>query len=94
MLYFHNCSCNGITLRILTLNVWGLNYFEDQLVPSTNEPWNATSILDELKEVAAANSPSPFANLLNTLSTSQLIGFLNPSKKKRERLTAICNYLM
>ena len=87
-------SCNKIdSLRVMSLNTWGLTWFKDLPIPSADEPYNVSQVVAAVKSFGGQQAPNQLLGLLDLLQPQQLAGLFNPSLKKEIRFNAICDFL-
>ena len=88
-------TVSGFELTVFNLNTLGNSYFDDLPIPSETEPYNVSSIKEETSKFLEDNYPNPalLFGFTNSLDDAQLVGFINPARKKKERFQGICDHL-
>jgi len=94
--YHYYCNQNEqIYLSVFNANIWGLTYFADEPIPSSEENYDIDSVKQSNIDYMTNYYPNPFLlSMSGLIPGGMLIEIMNPSRKKKERLSTLCDHLI
>ena len=85
-------TVSSFELTVFNLNTLGASYFEDG--PTDDQEYDITAIKNDYITFLEQNyANQALLGLFKIFPTAQMIGLMNPAKKKLERFQGICQHL-
>ena len=84
---------NFAPLRVVTLNANGLSWFEDEPIPSAEEPYDIDSVIETVMLESLNKPHAVFQDILFSIPKENLIELVNLARKKKSRFQTLCNVI-
>ena len=85
-------TVSSFELTVFNLNTLGTSYFDDE--PTLDQNYDISSVKKDYVTYLEQNCPNKLLlGLFKLAPAKQMIGLMNPAKKKLERFQGICQHL-
>ena len=75
------------------MNANGLSWFEDEPIPSAEEPYDIDSVIETVMLESLNKPHAVFQDILFSIPKENLIELVNLARKKKSRFQTLCNVI-